>query len=521
MMEKWKVIEYYRDIVKKERVKLPTGKVKIALIYPNSYEIASQNLGFQFVYKMFNETDGLACERFVLDFYDDNLSIEYQRFLQEFDIIALSINYEEDVLNFIRFLNSQKIPIFKNERGRDFAPIIAGGSLTLINPMILFEIVDIQLCGDFRPIFEKIVGYFVNYEGKERFLSQLSQYDFSVYDGQNRKAKPAIDLSGEPIYSSIRSCKGEFSSMFLVEASKSCKFSCRFCTTGYNLRPYRKIDIQKIKSIISDKSFSDDIGIISAAFGDIKGLDDLLDWLIEHNYKVSVSSLRIDSLKEGLLQKLKSLGVRSITVAEEVVSEHLKSLISKNITEEQIYDVVEKIGKVGIENLKLYYMFCLPGETKEDVKAIVTRVGRIGEIFRKVQRDYFNRLGRIKVSINVFNPKPFTPMQYFPLASEDEYNEKSKILQDLKRIPNLKFDIMSYNNALIQSIIAKAEESIAEFYKLYIKHGFNEKKAIKEFDYSYLFERKKEFIWESLLNPNISMDLIKREYEKCLQHIKV
>ncbi len=520
MMEKWKVIEYYRDIVKKEGVKPPTGRVKIALIYPNTYEIASQNLGFQYVYKLFNETHGVACERFVLDFYEDNLSIENQRFLQEFDIIALSINYEEDVLNFIKFLHSQKIPIFRNERGGNFAPIIAGGALTLINPQILFDIVDIQLCGDFKPIFEKSREYFLNFTDKESFLECLSRCDFSVYVGQNRKAKPAIDYSGEPIYSFIKSCKGEFRSLFLVEASKSCKFSCRFCTTGYNLRPYRKLDVDSIKSVIKEKSFSDEIGIISAAFGDIKGLDELLDWLIENEYKVSVSSLRIDSLQENLLQKLKELGVRSITVAEEVVSQHLKYLINKDIREDQIYDVVEKIGRVGIENLKLYYMFCLPGEKNEDVEAIVSRINRVGEIFRNTQRYFHNRLGKIKVSINVFNPKPFTPMQYFPLVSEKEYNEKVKILQQLKKVPNLKFDVMSYNNALIQSIIAKAEDNIKEFYISYINNGFNEKRALKTFDYSYLFANKEEFIWEKMLEPNVSLELITREYDRCLEHIR-
>jgi radical SAM superfamily enzyme YgiQ (UPF0313 family) len=520
-MEKWKVIEYYRDIVKKEGIKPTNGKIKIALIYPNRYEIASQNLGYQFVYKTFNDTYGLSCERFVLDFYEDNLSIETQKFLTDFDIIAISINYEEDVLNLVKFLYLQNIPVFRNERGNDFPPIIAGGALTLINPQILIDIVDIQLCGDFKPIFEKTREIFVNFEDKRSFLKSLAEFDFSIYYGQKRKAVPAIDYSKEPIFSSVKSCKGEFSSLFLVEASKSCKFNCRFCTTGYNLRPYRKIEIENIKSVILENSFSKEIGIISAAFGDISNLSNLLDWFIENHYKISVSSLRIDSLKEEFIEKLKLLGVRSITIAEEVASERLKLLISKNIAKEQLYNVVDLIAKSGIENLKLYYIFCLPSETVDDVRMIVERVAKIGDIFRKTQKEFYNRLGKIKVSVNIFNPKPFTPMQYFPLVDQKVYNDKAKILMDLKKIPNLKFDIMPYTNALIQSLIAKAEENISDYYKNYIDSGFNQKKALKNFDYSYLFKIKDEYIWEKLLDPHISSKLIRREYERCLQHTKV
>ncbi|WP_245529708.1 radical SAM protein [Calditerrivibrio nitroreducens] len=520
MMEKWKVIEYYRDIARREGVKKPTGRVKIALIYPNVYEIASQNLGFQFVYKLFNETDGIACERFVLDFYEDNLSIENQRFLREFDIIAVSINFEEDVLNLVKFLHSQKIPILSRDRGSDYPPIIAGGALTVINPQILIDIVDIILCGDFRPIYESTKSIFTDYQDKNRFIDVLKQFNFSVYSGQNRLAKPAIDYSCEPIFSTIKSCKGDFSDLFLVEASRGCRFSCRFCTTGYNLRPYRKVDIDKIKEIIENESFSDNIGIISAAFGDIDGLDNLLSWMIQKRLKISVSSLRIDSLKKEMLEKLKLLGVRSITIAEEVVSEKLKKLIKKNITEHQIYDVVEKVAEAGIENLKLYYIFCLPGEGVDDVSSMVKRIKNIGEIFRAVQRDRHNRLGKIKVSINVFNPKPFTPMQYFPLVREDEYNEKLKILSELKKIPNLKFDIMPYKDAVIQSILAKAQKNIYELYICYINNDFNLKKALKNFDYSYIYLSHDKYPWEDLVEPIFPIENIKMEYERCLQLIK-
>lgn len=522
-MEKWEVIAHYRNILAEEGVKPKNGKVKVALIYPNRYDIAIQNLGFQFVWNELNKIKGLCCERFVLDYYEDNLSIENQRFLNEFDIIAISINYEDDVLNLIKFLHSQKIPIFKDERDYRYAPIISGGVLGVINPNILKDIVDVQLLGDFRPMLEDITKIFAKFENKDDFLSELKDLIYVLPNNLGQLTKPIIDSSGKPIYSTIKTVKGEFENTFLIEASKSCKYNCRFCTTGYNLRPYRKIDINKVIDIIERHRFSDHIGIISAAFGDISNLDCLLQWMIDKKLTISISSLRIDSLNFKLLENLKSLGVRSITIAEEVASGRLKKLIAKDIYKNDILNAVELIASVGIENLKLYYMFGFYEETIEDVKEIVERVGEISNLFRDVQRKRFNRLGKIKVSVNIFNPKPFTPLQFFPLESKDKYNKKLKYLKNLNKIPNVKVNIMSYNDAVLQTTIAKAGKDIGQFYNLLIKNRFDVKNSIKEYNNEYIYKMYSttdELPWENMIEPNIKKEILIKEFEKCLAAIR-
>jgi len=94
----------------------------------------------------------------------------------------------------------------------------------------------------------------------------------------------------------------------------------------------------------------------------------------QNNLKISVSSLRVDTLKEETLMLLKELGTRSVTIAEEVASNRLKNMISKFIDEETIYAAVEHIARCGIENLKLYYMFGFVGESAEDIGAVVERI---------------------------------------------------------------------------------------------------------------------------------------------------
>ncbi|MCA1932113.1 MAG: radical SAM protein, partial [Calditerrivibrio sp.] len=213
----------------------------------------------------------------------------------------------------------------------------------------------------------------------------------------------------------------------------------------------------------------------------------------------------------------------TITIAEETASEKLKQMIGKNIKKESIFSAVEKIATLGIENLKLYYMIGFYGEDENDMVELIHRIDEICHIFKENQIKGYNRLGKIKASINIFNPKPFTPMQFFGLITKDEYEEKLKILYSLKKVGNLKVDIMPYNQAVLQTTIAKAESNIKDFYRLYIDNQFNEKKALKLFDNGYIYknyEHNDILPWDNIIYPNISRDIINMEYKRCLQALK-
>lgn len=519
-MEKWSVINYYRDILKNEDgYILKNGGLRVALVYPNRYDIACQNLGFQEVYKFLNSLEGVVCERFMLDFYEDNLSIETQRFLNEFSIIFVSINYEEDILNFIRFLKSQKIQPFVDKRTEYDPLIIVGGALTFINPSLMLPVADFQLCGDLKPMESDLKELLVNYTDKDIASGFLKKLTYSVYLNMERKAKIVRSNSDIPIFSSIKSSRGEFAGETLVELSCGCKYKCRFCSASHVYRPFRTMNYNYLIENVKNNSSAKNYGIISATFCDLSNIGNLLDEMHKNGCNISVSSLRADSLNIDLIKKLKKCGVRSVTIAEETASQRLKSLIGKNIPEEIVLKTVENIAKEGVENLKLYYMIGLPGESLDEIKMIVKRIAGIREIFVKTQAETFNRLGKIKVSINIFIPKPFTPMQYFGIEEKKSLQEKIRILnKGLKNIPNLSFSIMSHNTAYLQATLSRGEENIKDFYTEFLKE-YNWKSAMKRYNSNahVTYEPSHIFYWDKLLSPNFDISTLKKDYIKILK----
>src|SRR5262245_39439933 len=134
------------------------GRHRVALGFANSYEIGMSNLGFQWVYRLFNREEDVVCERF---FYEaDELTgigpttLESGTPLAEFPLVAFSISWEMDYVNFLRLLPAAHIPLERTERGEGDPILLVGGDCARINPAPLSPYVDAFALGD----GEKLVG---------------------------------------------------------------------------------------------------------------------------------------------------------------------------------------------------------------------------------------------------------------------------------------------------------------------------------------------------------------------------
>jgi radical SAM superfamily enzyme YgiQ (UPF0313 family) len=203
------------------------------------------------------------------------------------------------------------------------------------------------------------------------------------------------------------------------------------------------------------------LGLMSACVSDVPGIENLTRLIVEKGGRYSVSSLRADSLTPAMAAHLWKAGQRSIAIAPEAGSERLRRVINKHLTEEQIIDAVRIIAKTGDFSLRLYFLIGLPTETGEDVEEIVSLVKAIKH--RMVRESSTRgRIRHIKLSVNCFIPKPFTPFQWFPMEDLSSLKDKQRWLRKtLSREGGVKvsFDVPKW--AYVQALLSMGDRRVS------------------------------------------------------------
>lgn len=232
--------------------------------------------------------------------------------------------------------------------------------------------------------------------------------------------------AGMPL-SCITTPDTEFGSKVLVEVGRGCGHSCRFCAAGYVYRPPRVYEESKLRKGVNEAlKRCSQVGLVSAAVSDAPGIEDVIDMICHNGGRFSVSSLRAENVTRKFLEHLKESGQKSIAIAPEAGSQRLRNIINKHLTEEQILEAVRMIAQVSDFSIRLYFLMGLPTETSREVDEIIELVKRIKHQMVKESSDR-GRIGRIKLSVNCFIPKPFTPFQWHAMEEVGSLKKSSSI----------------------------------------------------------------------------------------------
>ncbi|MEE8401490.1 MAG: radical SAM protein [Candidatus Hydrothermarchaeaceae archaeon] len=466
-------------------------KIRVALVYPNVYSVGMSNLGFQTLYRLFNDMENVYCERFFLDFEN---SLETGSRLSDFDLIAFSWQFELDALNILEILHRSGISLRRKDREK---LVIAGGPCT-VNPYPLRDFIDVFFIGEAEANLSQFMEVFSSHEGVEAF-SEIEGLYVSKLDNSTTRAY-LKNLDDYYPSSLVMSEKSAFRETFLLEIQRGCQGRCNFCITGFTTRPYRERSLKKLKEIIDEGikvNGPEKISLIGPSVSDHSKITEILEFLSEKGLEVSVPSLRADALKKNIIEPLVKTGQRSITLAPES-TERLRCLMNKNMSDEQFIDAVKIAFKAGIKNIKLYLIIGTPTETKEDIRELASFIRRLKS----------GTKGKIRLSINPLVPKPHTPYQWLDMEKSKTLKEKAKILKDA-RVP---IDVKSFKEAFLQGTIALGDErlsGILEKAYFYGKGMGAFRRAFKEekiaFDY---FIRNKD------LNTHLPWERIKVGPEK-------
>jgi radical SAM superfamily enzyme YgiQ (UPF0313 family) len=511
--------ERAREILSKEvgYVSKPHGgRLRVALIFPNTYFVGMSNLGFQTVYKLFNAEDGIVCERAFLPPKQELqaqlaagtplLTLESQTPVNAFDIIAFSVSFEWDYTNVLTLLRLAKVPVRAAARTGQDPLVMIGGAVTFVNPEPLALFADVIAAGEGEQLIPSLLGAFEDASDRDDLLRRLAAdrgfYIPSFYDveyGGNGTIRAFVPRAGtgappvvkkaalkttdavDPPATTIFTPDTEFGSRFLVEVVRGCANLCRFCWAGYNYLPVRAFPTARILELAERaKAYSNKVGLVSIALCDHPDIEEILTRLVGMGYAISPASLRLDDLTPTILRLLRQSGERSITIAPETGSDRLRRVINKTVTNDEILGAAEAIFGAGMESLKLYFMMGLPTETDEDLVAIRDLTLQLREIMLKHARQR-GRVGTIVGSVNPLVPKPGTAYQRLPMEGTRSIEKKMQRVRSLMAgIENVYFNVKSERHSFYQALLSVGDRRVAPAIEAAERNGGNWRAACAE-----------------------------------------
>src|ERR1051326_3522531 len=316
------------------------GRLRVALAFPNTYFVGMSNLGFQTVYRLFNELDDVVCERVFLPGRQELQArlasreplrtIESNTPLREFDVIAFSVSFEWDYTNVVSMLRLAGVPVRAEARTVHDPLVVVGGAVTFVNPEPLAPFADVIAAGEGEVLIPSLMRAIAAAGARDdlprRLAAERGFYIPSFY-GVRYSGTGTIEAfeplpgTGAPATvkkAAVKSTEGldppstriftpdtEFGSRFLIEVVRGCANLCRFCGAGYTYLPVRAFSADRILELAREaRSHSSRAGLVSIALCDHPEIERILSGLLDMGYSISPASLRLDDLTDSIVEML-------------------------------------------------------------------------------------------------------------------------------------------------------------------------------------------------------------------------
>ena len=552
--------------------------VRFCMCFPDVYEIGMSHLGIQILYGMLNSWDDVWCERVYSPWVDldaimreENIplfALESQDPVKDFDFLGITIQYEMCYTNILQVLDLAKIPLLAEERGDD-CPIVIGGGPCTYNPEPIADFFDIFYIGEgetqYRPLINLYKKCREEKVGREEFLRRAAKlpgmyvprfYETAYHeDGTIASFRPTEEgISATIRKELVTDMTDSFYPMkpvvpyikvtqdrVVLEIQRGCIRGCRFCQAGMVYRPVRERSLEELKRLARTMLKStghEEISLSSLSSSDYTKLEGIVNFLIDEfdgkGVNVSLPSLRIDAFSLDVMSKVQDVKKSSLTFAPEAGSQRLRNVINKGLTEENILNGSAEAFKGGWNRVKLYFMLGLPTETVEDMQGIAELSEKVAEVYYDtVPKEQRHGKVQVTASTSFFVPKPFTPFQWAPMCTKEQFLERASIvnhrMKEMLNKKSLRYNWHEADVTVLEGVLARGDRKVAAVIEEAYRQGaiydswseyFNNDIWMKAFetcgvDIDFYTTRERSldevFPWD-FIDAGVTKDFLKREW---------
>ena len=560
-------------------------RIRFCMCFPDVYEIGMSHLGIQILYDMFNKREDVWCERVYSPWMDMDallrreqiplFTLESQTPVKDMDFLGITIQYEMCYTNILQILDLSGIPLFSRDRD-EACPIVIGGGPCVYNPEPVADFFDLFYLGEGEVVYDRLLDLYNDCkdQGLSRleFLERAAEipgiyvprfYDISYHEDGTIKAmvpnnphapktvtkQLMVDMTKapypeKPLVPYLKATQDRV----VLEIQRGCIRGCRFCQAGMVYRPVRERNLEDLKEYavsLLENTGHDEISLSSLSSSDFTYLKELVYFLIERfgkkDVNISLPSLRIDAFSLDVMSRVQDVKKSSLTFAPEAGSQRMRDVINKGLTEEVILNGAAEAFKGGWNKVKLYFMLGLPSETEADMKGIAELANKVAAVYYDtVPKE--QRQGRVQVtsSTSFFIPKPFTPLQWAPMFTKEDYLSKAHLVNDTMKSQlnhkSLRYNWHEADVSVLEGVLARGDRRVSRGILEAYRRGcmfdswsesFDNEKWMEALDiagidlaFYNLRERSLDevFPWD-FIDTGVTKDFLKREWKRAMEGV--
>jgi radical SAM superfamily enzyme YgiQ (UPF0313 family) len=455
--------------------------IPLIFAFPNEYTIGITSLGYQIVWATLAMRSDLQVSRLFTDIQES--------LPKNSELLGFSVSWELDYINIFNLLESLTIPLQSQERDDTHPLVFGGGTVLTANPEPFADFFDVILLGDGENLLDNFIDAYKEVRHSNRatklrrlarvpgiYIPNLYRVTYHSLEGEIAAIEPIEAEIPATIQkqtyrgntlsaSTVVTEKAAWSNIFMVEVVRSCPEMCRFCLASYLTLPFRTASITDslIPAIEQGLQVTNRLGLLGASVTQHPEFNTLLDYICQPKYddvRLSIASVRTNTVTEKLAATLAQRDTRSLTIAVESGSEKVRQIINKKLTNEEIIQAAINAKAGGLKALKFYGMVGIPGETIEDLEQTITMM----EMVKKAAPGL-----RLTLGCSTFVPKSHTPFQWFGVNPDAK--KRLKYLEKQLNKKGINFRPESYNWSVIQALISRGDRRLANLLLLTREYG--------------------------------------------------